>query len=64
MKHLLTHTGRLLSGCGLVCSGVSQTDFKDLETIFSKVTKEKQVFERLVVSKQEALELFQYNAFK
>jgi threonyl-tRNA synthetase len=48
----------------LVCSGVSQTDFKDLETIFSKVTKEKQVFERLVVSKQEALELFQYNAFK
>lgn len=47
-----------------VCSGVSQTDFKDLDTIFGKVCKEKQVFERLVVSKEEALELFKYNAFK
>jgi threonyl-tRNA synthetase len=43
---------------------VSSADFKDLETIFGKATKEKQKFERLVVSKEEALELFRYNPFK
>lgn len=70
---------------------MTQTDYKDLDTLFSKATKEKQVrarvtrapsatrsththtralpvrpktFERLVVTKEEALELFRYNAFK
>jgi threonyl-tRNA synthetase len=45
-------------------SGVSQDDFKDLDSLFSKATKEKQRFERLVVSKEEALQLFKYNPFK
>jgi len=44
--------------------GVSNTDFKDLEALVGKAAKEKQRFERLVVTKAEALALFKYNAFK
>ena len=44
--------------------GVSDTDFEKLEKILSEIVKEKQPFIRLVVSKDEALDLFKYNPFK
>lgn len=43
---------------------VQHTDWKPLETIVSKISKEKQKFERLVMSKDQLLEMFQYNKYK
>lgn len=43
---------------------VSQTDFKNIETACQKAIKEKQPFERLVMSKEELLEMFNYNKYK
>lgn len=43
---------------------IVESDFAPLSEIVSQITKEKQSFERLVVTKEEALELFQYNPFK
>uniref|UniRef100_A0A7S2SGE3 Probable threonine--tRNA ligase, cytoplasmic n=1 Tax=Rhizochromulina marina TaxID=1034831 RepID=A0A7S2SGE3_9STRA len=39
-------------------------DFKDVDDAVKKIAKAKQTFERLVVTKEEALELFTYNPFK
>jgi threonyl-tRNA synthetase len=39
-------------------SRVSKTDFKPLNQVVAKIIKEKQRFERLVVTKEEALEIF------
>ncbi|XP_055087352.1 threonine--tRNA ligase 1, cytoplasmic [Periophthalmus magnuspinnatus] len=44
--------------------GVSSTEFGDLETLCKSVMKEKQPFERLEVSKETLLKMFQYNKFK
>lgn len=43
---------------------VQNTDWKPLETIVSKIAKEKQKFERLVMTKEELLEMFKYNKYK
>ncbi|CAO1613820.1 unnamed protein product [Sympodiomycopsis kandeliae] len=39
-------------------------DFSSLETIVGSVIKEKQTFDRLVVSKENLLEMFKYNKYK
>lgn len=41
-----------------------EDDYKPVEAEVSKITKKKQKFERLVVTKEEALELFSGNPFK
>lgn len=43
---------------------ITQTDFNALETLIKTATKEKQKFERLVVSKEQLLEMFNYNKYK
>ncbi|KAJ1018138.1 hypothetical protein NDA16_005004 [Ustilago loliicola] len=43
---------------------ITQADFNALETLVKTATKEKQKFERLVVSKQQLLEMFNYNKYK
>ena len=43
---------------------VTPTDFKNIEKIVEKIVKEKQPFQRLQLTKDEALEMFQYNPFK
>ncbi|KAH3660020.1 hypothetical protein OGAPHI_007225 [Ogataea philodendri] len=43
---------------------VSQADFSNIETLCSKAIKEKQPFERLVLTKEELLEMFSYNKYK
>lgn len=43
---------------------VQNSDWKPLESIVSKISKEKQKFERLVMSKEELLEMFKYNKYK
>lgn len=45
-------------------TGVSSTEFGDLETLCKSVMKEKQPFERLEVSKDTLLKMFKYNKFK
>ncbi|KAH8645627.1 hypothetical protein BX600DRAFT_391088 [Xylariales sp. PMI_506] len=45
-------------------AAVQTTDWKPLETIVSSIVKEKQKFERLVLSKEELLEMFNYNKYK
>jgi len=37
---------------------ITEKDFSDLDAAFQQCVKEKQVFERLIVTKEEALELF------
>ncbi|ORE09732.1 threonyl-tRNA synthetase [Rhizopus microsporus var. microsporus] len=43
---------------------VSQNDYPSLEKLVSQVAKEKQPFERLVVSKEQLLEMFKHNPYK
>lgn len=43
---------------------VSQTDYPALETLAKGIIKEKQLFERLEVSKADLLEMFKHNPFK
>ena len=43
---------------------VSQADFNNIETACQKAIKEKQPFERLVMTKEELLEMFNYNKYK
>lgn len=43
---------------------VQTSDWKPLETLFNKITKEKQKFERLTMTKDELLEMFKYNKYK
>lgn len=45
-------------------SSVAEKDLKELDKEVSKFCKSKQTFDRLVVTKEEALDLFDYNAFK
>lgn len=44
--------------------GLSESQFGEIEDEFRKTVKRKEKFERLVVTKEEALELFQYSPFK
>lgn len=44
--------------------GVSALDFPGIEDVMKKITKEKQPFERLVMKKDDLLEMFKYNKFK
>ena len=44
--------------------GVSSSDFPYLESLFKNIVKEKQPFERLVMKKEDLLEMFKYNEFK
>ena len=43
---------------------VLESDWKPLETLVGKIVKEKQKFERLVLSKEDLLEMFSYNKYK
>ena len=43
---------------------ISEDDFPAIETEIKKIIKEKKTFERIVVSKEEALEMFKDNAYK
>lgn len=43
---------------------IAQSDYKDIENVVEKVIKEKQPFQRLVLKKEEALEMFKENPFK
>ncbi|PWY97803.1 threonyl-tRNA synthetase [Testicularia cyperi] len=43
---------------------ITQSDFGALETLVKGATKEKQRFERLVVTKDQLLEMFHYNKYK
>jgi len=45
-------------------SSISQDDFTTLNEIIKTIIKEKQLFERLVLSKEDALEIFKYNKYK
>ncbi|KAH8802679.1 putative threonyl-tRNA synthetase, cytoplasmic [Xylogone sp. PMI_703] len=45
-------------------AAVQPADWKPLETLVSQIVKEKQPFERLVVTKDELLEMFNYNKYK
>jgi len=45
-------------------ANIREDDYKPIEQEFAKITKKKDKFERLVVSKEEALSLFEGNPFK
>lgn len=45
-------------------AAVQESDWKPLETIVGKIAKEKQKFERLVLKKEDLLEMFKYNKYK
>ncbi|KAJ6648817.1 Threonine--tRNA ligase 1, cytoplasmic [Pseudolycoriella hygida] len=44
--------------------GITSNDFNAMENVIKQVTKEKQPFERLEMSKADLLEMFAYNEFK
>ncbi|KAJ2682717.1 threonyl-tRNA synthetase [Coemansia sp. RSA 1285] len=44
--------------------GVSQDDFAPLEKLANKAIKEKQPFERLMLSKEDLMRMFSYNKYK
>eukprot|EP00301_Raphidiophrys_heterophryoidea_P011406 c17514_g1_i1.p1 GENE.c17514_g1_i1~~c17514_g1_i1.p1 ORF type:complete len:795 (-),score=254.57 c17514_g1_i1:254-2638(-) len=43
---------------------VGEDDYKRIDDEVNKIIKEKQIFERILVSKQDGLELFKHNPFK
>lgn len=43
---------------------ISSTDFNVIEGLVKKIAKEKQNFERLELTKEQLLEMFDYNPFK
>ncbi|KAH7137995.1 hypothetical protein B0J11DRAFT_449784 [Dendryphion nanum] len=45
-------------------AAVESTDYKPLETLVSSIVKEKQVFQRLTLSKEDLLEMFKSNPYK
>lgn len=45
-------------------SNIVPEDFAALETIVNSVIKDKQTFDRLIVSKEDLLEMFKYNKYK
>jgi len=45
-------------------NALTEDDYKTIESEVQKITKQKQSFERMVVTKEEALDLFKGNPFK
>ena len=45
-------------------SAVGEKDLKELDKEVQKCCKAKQTFDRLLLTKEEALDMFEYNAFK
>lgn len=45
-------------------SAVGEKDLKELDKEVSRCCKAKQTFDRLLLTKEEALDVFEYNAFK
>ncbi|CCU74990.1 unnamed protein product [Blumeria hordei] len=45
-------------------AAVQPSDWKPIETLVSQIVKEKQLFERLVLSKDDLLKMFAYNKYK
>ena len=45
-------------------AAVQQADWKPIETLVGQIVKEKQPFERLVLSKEDLLKMFSYNKYK
>ena len=45
-------------------AAVQQSDWKPIETLVGQIVKEKQPFERLVLSKDDLLKMFSYNQYK
>ena len=45
-------------------TSISQNDYEGIEKQFKKYVQEKQPFERILLTKAEALEMFSYNPFK
>ena len=45
-------------------NAISESNFEELNKAAQEVVKKKYPFQRLVISKEEALQLFQYNPFK
>ncbi|KAJ1325573.1 threonyl-tRNA synthetase [Microdochium nivale] len=45
-------------------AAVQTSDWKPIETIVTSIVKEKQKFERLTLTKEELLEMFNYNKYK
>lgn len=43
---------------------MTEKDYPELESRIKEIVKAKSRFERLIVSKEEALDLFSYNSFK
>lgn len=43
---------------------ISDKDYKAMEDCAKKIVDQKQAFQRLILTKQEALELFKANPFK
>ncbi|CAM9632643.1 unnamed protein product [Scytosiphon promiscuus] len=50
--------------CYMGNSAVGEKDLKDLDKEVSRCCKAKQTFDRLLLTKEEALDMFEYNAFK
>eukprot|EP00904_Undaria_pinnatifida_P009307 jgi/Undpi1/5506/HiC_scaffold_2.g00785.m1 len=50
--------------CYMGGSSVGEKDLKDLDKEVSRCCKAKQTFDRLVLTKEEALDMFDYNSFK
>lgn len=48
----------------LFCRVVSDADYNNLETLAKSIVKDKQPFERLVVSKEDLLTMFKHNPYK
>jgi threonyl-tRNA synthetase len=49
---------------GLKDRVVTQQDYPSIETLANQAIKEKQPFERLIVSKEDLLEMFKHNPYK
>mmetsp|Transcript_3835 Transcript_3835/g.5439 ORF Transcript_3835/g.5439 Transcript_3835/m.5439 type:complete len:694 (-) Transcript_3835:111-2192(-) len=45
-------------------ANISEKDFKELEKLVQQIVKSKQPFQRLVLKKEDALEMFKFNKFK
>lgn len=43
---------------------ISSKDYQPIEKVIQKIVSERQPFERIVVSKLDLMEMFQYNEFK
>jgi threonyl-tRNA synthetase len=63
-KHVFWHSSGFFYDIQLEDKAVSSEDFAGLNQFVNKIIGEKQPFERLTLTKAEALELFKFNPFK